>query len=146
MKQPFPTIRYLAFFLLAIMLFVIARIAPVPEAYSLGAPKPASAGLATASPTSAQFLEPTNTPTPLVLVPTPAGTTLFAFIEAPAGALALPYVNLTAFQAGTYSTDLSINGTVNTTNFTCPGSPCTIPLQLGESRFAFHAQTPTVTG
>jgi hypothetical protein len=146
MKQPFPTIRYLAFFLLAIMLFVIARIAPVPEAYSLGAPKPVSAGLATASPTSSLFAEPTYTPTAIVLVPTPAASSLFAFIEAPQGALALPYVNLTAFQAGTYSTALTISGTVNTTSFTCPGSPCTIPLQLGESRFAFHAQTASITG
>lgn len=145
MKKPASPIRYVAVILLGITLFGFARILPVPTAYSLGAPVPALQGAATASPTGTQaFAEATHTATPLVPFPTEAaGASIFAFLDAPSGALALPYVTITAFQAGSYSSDISINGTINSTQFICPGSPCTIPLQLGESRFVFRAQTAT---
>src|SRR5512140_2840219 len=146
MKKPFPTIRYAAIILLGITLFGFARILPVPTAYSLGAPD--NALLAAASPSATRSLvEATNTPTPLAPIPTEGvGTTLFAFLEAPPGAVTLPYVVITAFQAGTYATDVTIYGTINNTEFLCQGSPCTIQLQLGESRFIFRAQTAAGAG
>ncbi len=137
------TIRYIALILLGITLFGFARILPVPTAYSLGAPGAVLPQVATASPTHAG-VEPTNTATPLAPVPTEApNASLFAFLEAPPGAVSLPYVVITAFQAGTYGADISIHGTLNNTEFICGGSPCTIPLQLGESRFSFWAQSAT---
>src|SRR5512138_1794824 len=144
MKKPFPKIRYVAFILLGITLFGFARILPIPAAYSLGAPQPVFQVASTATPPGGQLVEPTNTPTPIVAFPTEsAGTSVFAFMEAPKGPLAQPYVTITAFQAGVYSTDISISGTINSTGFICPGSPCTVQLQLGESRFIFRAQTAT---
>src|SRR5512140_549206 len=143
MKRPFPTIRYVAIILLGITLFGFARILPVPAAYSSNAPGVVLLQASTASPTSlgGSLVESTNTPTAIIPVPTEAGNaSLFAFMQAPPGAVALPYVVITAFQAGTYNADVTISGTLNSTDFVCAGSPCTIPLQVGESRFTFHAQ------
>jgi hypothetical protein len=39
---------------------------------------------------------------------------------------------------------MTISGTMNTTDFICPGSPCRVDLQQpGETRFIFQAQTST---
>ena len=145
MKKPFPTIRYVAIILLGVTLFGFARILPVPAAYSMAAPGSVLLDAQQVQPTNTPgLIEATNTPTPVVPFPTEAGSaSLFAFLEGPQGPVFLPYVVITAFQAGTYATNVTINGTVNSTDFICPGSPCTIPLQLGESRFVFRAQTNT---
>ena len=117
MKKPFPTIRYVAIILLGVTLFGFARILPVPSAYSMGAPG-AVLLQAAVSPTNTQgLIEATNTPTPLIPVPTEAGSaSLFAFMEAPQGPVALPYVVITAFQAGSYTGDVTISGTLNSTD------------------------------
>ncbi|MGE5251680.1 MAG: hypothetical protein ACM3QS_15870, partial [Bacteroidota bacterium] len=71
------------------------------------------------------------------------GTTVYAFIEAPDGPLSTPYVLVFGFQARTFSPSISIVGTLNTADFACAGSPCTLPLQLGESRIVFRAVLPS---
>ncbi len=143
MKKQTLTIRYFALILLGITLFGFARILPVPAAYSQAAPGGVLPAAASVSPTSTQAgVEPTNTATPLAPIPTEAlNASLFAFLQAPTMPVAQPYVVITAFQAGSYNTDVTIHGTINSTEFYCAGSPCTIPLQLGESRFTFWAQT-----
>jgi hypothetical protein len=148
MKRPLPKIRYVAILILAVTLFGFARMLPVPAAHSMEPAAPSlsvAQAAATASSTATRGpIEATLTPTALVPFPTESSNaTLFAFIEAPQGAVAQPYVTITAFQAGTFSTSVTILGTINTTEFICSGSPCTIPIQLGESRFIFRAQTPT---
>jgi hypothetical protein len=145
MKRPLATILYSALAVLAIAFFGFSRILPAAAGHSSGAPKPLVAVVNAASPTETLLPLGTATPTllPLITFPTEAPNgSLFAFIEAPPGALTVPYVNISAFQAGTFSPDVTISGTMNTTDFICPGSPCTIQLQLGETRFVFHAQTP----
>ncbi|MGE5074082.1 MAG: hypothetical protein ACM3MF_11690, partial [Anaerolineae bacterium] len=146
MKRPLATLLYSCVAVLAIAFFGFSRILPVAAGHSSGAPEPLAAVLQAVSPTETPPAASTATPTllPLISFPTesPNGS-LFAFIEVPPGALSLPYVTISAFQAGTFSPDVTISGTMNTTDFICPGSPCTIQLQLGETRFVFHAQTAT---
>lgn len=142
MIRSLPKVLLFSSILLALTLSGLARILPVAAGSAPGAPAPIGAAVGTLSPT-ATATPVSPSPAPLIPFPTEvSSTTLLAFIQAPSGPVSLPYVTLTAFQSGTYSTDVRISGTVNTTDFLCNGSPCTIPLDLGESRFIFHAQTP----
>ncbi len=144
MKRTLPTVLYTCLILLVIAFFGFTRILPAAASYSAGVTESVPAAPAAAIATGTPPPTPTATFQPLVPFPTElASNALFAFIEAPPGALTLPYVTLTAFQTGTFTTGITISGTMNTTQFICPGSPCTVPLQLGESRFQFKASTPT---
>jgi hypothetical protein len=144
MKRSFPKILYLSFFLLGITLSGFARILPIPSESSAAAPEPNSLDVAAASPTATRVLRPTVPVPPLITFPTQVSqTALYAFVEAPNGPVNIPYVTITGFQAGTFASSIGINGSVNNTDFVCAGSPCTVPLQLGESRMIFTATTPT---
>ena len=144
MKRRPPKLLYFSVLLLGLMLSGFARLLPIPAAFSAAAPEPVVQQAGTLPPTATPSVTPTatSTATPLVSFPTQvASTTLFAFIEAPEGAVNLPYVTISGFQTGTFAPDVRISGTLNATTFICPGAPCTVPLQLGESRFTFRAQT-----
>ncbi len=146
MKQPLSTILYIFAAVLAIGFFGFTRILPVAAGHSSGAPEPLAEVVLQQSITQTPPALITATPTllPLISFPTEAvNGSLFSFIEAPQGPLSLPYVIISAFQAGTFSPQVTISGTMNTTDFLCQGSPCTITLPLGETRFVFSAQTST---
>ncbi len=147
MKRPLSIILYSCVAVLAIAFFGFSRILPVAAGRtSSGAPQPLAAIAQAASPTGTPLASSTATPTllPLISFPTESvGGSLFAFIEAPSGAVTQPYVVISAFQATTFSPAVTISGTMEATEFICPGSPCTIPVQLGQTRFVFHAQTPS---
>ena len=146
MKRPLSTILYSFVAVLVIAFFGFTRILPVAAGHSSGAPEPLAEVVLQQAATQTPPALTTATPTllPLISFPTEsANGSLFAFIEAPPGALTLPYVIISAFQAGTFSPAVTISGTMNTTDFLCEGSPCTITLPLGETRFVFHAQTAT---
>ncbi|HEX8991570.1 MAG TPA: hypothetical protein VF784_07805 [Anaerolineales bacterium] len=144
MKSPLPKILFFSLVLLAIVFSGFSRILTAAAGQPSSAPEISSAaGAAAAAPTGTATALPTLKVTALVPFATAVSNpTLYAFIEAPPGALSLPYVTLTAFQSGTYA-PVTISGTMNTTSFLCPGSPCTVPLQLGETRFVFYAHTST---
>jgi hypothetical protein len=89
------------------------------------------------------------TPTQMTAVPTatllptiqaassPLSTELYAFIQAPEGPLAQPYVILEAFQA-VPDVSIEIRGILNSREFTCKGSPCALPV-LSSSTVVFQA-------
>jgi len=81
---------------------------------------------------------PTSTSTP-TFVPTLVSTTsdLYAFIQAPEGPLAQPFVTLIAFQS-VPDESLVITGFVNSNEFICRGSPCSLPV-LTSSNVVFRA-------
>ena len=102
-----------------------------------------TASPATDTPAAATATPPFQpaTPTPRISLPTsssvlPSG--LYAFIEAPIGVVAQPYVILTAFSSLPSSVSVTIRGFVNTDEFICTQSPCAIPLQTS-SRLVFAA-------
>ena len=143
MIRSLPKVLFFCSVLLAVTLSGLGRILPAAAGSAPAAPQPLDAAVGTPSPTVTTTALP-PTAAPLIPFPTEVtNTTLLAFIQAPSGPVSLPYVTITGFQSGTYSTNVRISGTINTSDFICNGSPCTIPLQLGESRFIFHAETPT---
>ncbi len=99
---------------------------------------------ASATPTPTIEIEPTRILTSVPINPTASPIPdMYAFIQAPAGPLELPYVNLIGFQTGSYSSQLRISGTLNENSFNCDGSPCTLPLPAGSSRVIFQAYSPS---
>lgn len=87
----------------------------------------------------------TSTSSPQISLPTsssilPSG--LYAFIQAPAGAVPQPYVILSAFSALPSRVAVTIRGFVNTTEFICTQSPCAVNLQTS-SRLVFAAYAET---
>jgi len=68
---------------------------------------------------------------------TPPSSELYAFIQAPEGPLAQPYVTLIAFQS-VPDTSIEISGIVNSREFICRGSPCALPV-LTSSTVVFRA-------
>ncbi|HET9907156.1 MAG TPA: hypothetical protein VFQ23_10960 [Anaerolineales bacterium] len=72
---------------------------------------------------------------------TPAGIFspgLYAFIQAPNGSVANPYVILSAFSSLSGSKDVTIRGFINSAEFICTQSPCIIPVP-SNARFVFRA-------
>jgi hypothetical protein len=64
---------------------------------------------------------------------------IYAYVQAPSGALTAPYVILKAFSSRpTLKEAISIRGFFNSQEFVCPNSACVMYLQ-GSSRFDFHA-------
>ena len=98
----------------------------------------------TSTPTPSQAATPpfqTSTSAPEIILPTsvsvlPSG--LYAFIEAPIGPVAQPYVILRAFSSLPTRVSVVIRGFVDTDEFVCPDSPCSIPLQTS-ARLVFAA-------
>jgi hypothetical protein len=146
MKQSFPKLLLVTIFLLGIAL---SGVGSAFRVYSMGAVEvPPSSPVGPLFSVAAQAASPTSTPavqataTPTLLLPVaPQGgsSVVYAFIEAPRGALPYPYVVLSGFHSGSFASDLQIVGTLNVTDFTCPGSPCVVPLELGESRIVFKS-------
>ena len=75
---------------------------------------------------SAVTLTATSTPTVQPTI-TPPPSELFAFIQAPDGPLAQPYVTLIAFQSIPDAL-IEIKGIINSKEFICRGSPCALPV------------------
>lgn len=108
---------------------------------------PASAGTETAiveqTATVAVAAVATSTVTQVVqpIVPTPAPSELYAFIQAPEGPLAQPYVILAAFQ-DVPDASIEIRGALNSNDFICRGSPCAVPVPTS-SIIIFRAVSST---
>jgi hypothetical protein len=87
------------------------------------------------TPVSFPTLSPTPTPsvalpgtvTPFALSPLTADYNLLAFVHAPTGVVAQPYVILTAFVA-TPGLSVEVRGFENLREFVCTGFPCALPL------------------
>ncbi|HTP00980.1 MAG TPA: hypothetical protein VMJ64_06365 [Anaerolineales bacterium] len=142
MKRSVPQILIIIVILLGVTLTGFARALAVPTGSAASIVEPPPIGQVLESATATVTSLPL--PTPFNQVPTEIpNASVFAFIQAPQGPLQLPYVTLYGFQIGTFLSGITINGTMNSTEFECPGSPCTVPLQLGETRFIFKAQTPS---
>ncbi|HSJ85678.1 MAG TPA: hypothetical protein VK909_00600 [Anaerolineales bacterium] len=100
---------------------------------------------ATLSP-SATFTQPpasipssTSTTSPLGGLATLTGpATLYAYIQAPSGPIASPYVILKAFSSVPRDETITIRGIINSSEFVCPSSSCVLYLQTS-SRFDFRA-------
>src|SRR5512141_2006543 len=72
-------------------------------------------------------------------ISTPSGpVTLYAYIQAPSGAVASPYVILKAFSSQPRSETITIRGFINSQEFVCNGASCVLYLQ-GSARFDFRA-------
>jgi hypothetical protein len=100
---------------------------------------------ATPSPPQATPTLPFQTSTGSPVLPTsssqlPSG--LYAFIEAPKGLVAKPYVILSAFSSLPRTVPVTIRGFVNSDEFICTQSPCAVDLQTS-SRFVFAAYSDT---
>lgn len=81
----------------------------------------------------------TSTSLPLSGISTPSGpVTLYAYIQAPSGALASPYVILKAFSSQPRSETITIRGFINSQEFVCNGASCVLYLQ-DSARFDFRA-------
>jgi len=81
--------------------------------------------------TTAPVSIPTATATAIVpqpVLPTAIPAELYAFIQAPEGPLAQPYVTLIGFQ-NIPDVSIQIRGAVNSNDFICRGSPCAVPIQ-----------------
>lgn len=79
-------------------------------------------------PISTATFVPTRTPTSIIppTIPPPPSE-LYAFIQAPEGPVAQPYVTLIGFQ-DIPDVSIEIRGTVNSNSFVCRGSPCAVPV------------------
>jgi len=75
----------------------------------------------------------------LTAPPIASSLSLHAFIRAPNGPVARPYVILTAFASIPRSGSVFIRGFIDGTEFLCSNTPCVIYLQPGTSRFVFRA-------
>ena len=101
----------------------------------------------TATPTLLQatstLLASTSTELPLsdlLSQPGVLSSSLQAFIQAPNGVVAEPYVILTAFSSIPRTESVIIRGFVNSQEFICTQSPCLINIQ-SNARLVFRAQT-----
>jgi hypothetical protein len=91
------------------------------------------------APTLQATVIPTATTTPKVPsnpIPT-LSPELYAFVQAPEGPVAQPYITLFAFQT-IPDVSIEIRGTVNSRDFVCHGSPCAVPV-LTSSIVVFRA-------
>ena len=99
----------------------------------------------TSTPTSTATLQPAASSTatigPLGGSPAPTGpgsARLYAYLQAPSGALERPYVILKAFSSPPRTVPLSIRGFVDSQEFICPTDSCVMFLE-GNARFVFRA-------
>ena len=99
----------------------------------------------TSTPTSTATLQPAASATatigPLGGSPAPTGpgsARLYAYLQAPSGALERPYVILKAFSSPPRTVPLSIRGFVDSQEFICPTDSCVMFLD-GNARFVFRA-------
>ncbi len=97
----------------------------------------------TPTPTSTGVPPPTQTlaGSPLNVTQPPSGASpvnLFAFIQAPGGPLARPYVIVSAFSSIPRAGSVTIRGFINAEEFICTVSPCAVYLSLS-SRLVFRA-------
>lgn len=102
---------------------------------------------ATPAPTGTSTPLPARTSTglPVIVTSPPSGvssSTLHAFIQAPVGPLARPYVILTAFASIPRTGSVTIRGLINSQEFICTVSPCAVFLSLS-SRLIFRAYAET---
>jgi len=91
---------------------------------------------------------PSSTSTSLPIVnltapPIASSLTLYAFIRAPNGQVARPYVILTAFASIPRSGSVFISGFADTREFICAAPPCVVYLEPGTTRFVFRAYSDT---
>lgn len=107
-----------------------ARLSTVPDIALSSTPSP--------TPTTANN---TATLVPFDLTPSGVNPNIEVFIQAPAGPLQKPYVILSASQIGAELSNVQITGFVNSTDFVCAGTPCTIILGAGSSKIVFKAVT-----
>jgi hypothetical protein len=104
-------------------------------------------GTSTPTPTSTSVPPPSQTSTGLSSniassVPSLSSFSLQAFIQAPNGPVATPYVVLTAFASIPRTGSVTIRGFVNSEEFICTASPCAIQLPFS-SRLVFRAYADT---
>jgi hypothetical protein len=124
------------------ILVVHAKSVPVETRLVQPALQAESTATVTFTPSPIETLSfPTSTETPSFSLPTsvsvlPSG--LYAFVEAPIGAVPQPYVILSAFSALPTQVSIIIRGFINSDEFVCTASPCAISLQTS-SRLVFAA-------
>ena len=75
----------------------------------------------------------------LTAPPIASSLSLHAFIRAPNGPVARPYVILTAFASIPRTGSVFIRGFIDGTEFLCPDTPCVVYLQPGTTRFVFRS-------
>lgn len=94
-------------------------------------------------------LSPTSTTLPVIDLTAPPIASTFsvhAFIQAPRGVVARPYVILTAFASIPRTGKVFISGAVDGVEFLCPDTPCLLYLESGTHRFVFRSYTDTGEG
>jgi len=79
----------------------------------------------------------------LTAPPIASSLTLYAFIRAPNGPVARPYVLLTAFASIPRTGSVFITGFADNQEFICTTTPCVLYLQPGTTRFVFRAYSDT---
>jgi hypothetical protein len=79
----------------------------------------------------------------LTAPPIASSLTLYAFIRAPNGPVARPYVLLTAFASIPRTGSVFITGFADNQEFICTTTPCVLYLQPGTTRFVFRAHSDT---
>lgn len=92
----------------------------------------------TPSPTLTSTPLPLRTLTVSPLVDGGSSADIYAFIQAPNGRVARPYVILTAFASIARFESVNIHGFVNSQEFVCTESPCLVYLE-GSSRIIFRS-------
>jgi len=89
---------------------------------------------------------PTSTDLPAISLTAPpiaSSLSLYAFIQAPRGLVARPYVILTAFASIPRTGSVFIRGFIDGMEFICEDTPCTVYLQPGSTRFVFRSYSAT---
>lgn len=87
-------------------------------------------------------LSPTSTSLPVINLTAPpiaSSLSLYAFIRAPTGTVARPYVILTAFASIPRTGSVFIRGIMDSQEFICTATPCLVYLQPGSTRFVIQA-------
>lgn len=95
------------------------------------------------APTASAVVNPSPTITTVIQPATlaPISSELYAFIQAPDGPVATPFVTLIAFQS-VPDIAIEIRGTLDARGFVCHGSPCAIPVPTS-SVIIFRATSST---
>ena len=91
-------------------------------------------------------LPPTLASLPVIDLTSPpiaSSFSLYAFIRAPSGPVARPYVILTAFASIPRTGSVTISGRLDSQEFICTATPCAVYLQPGPTRLVFRAVSDT---
>lgn len=105
-----------------------------------------STGTPTFTQTNPAPVSPTSATLPVIDLTAPPIASTFsvhAFIQAPSGAVARPYVILTAFASIPRTGAVFISGSVDGVEFLCPDTPCLLYLEPGIHRFVFRSYVDT---